>query len=32
VRLTDLDHQPGEPALPVTLNDLRRWQSRAVSL
>ena len=32
VRLTDLDHQPEEPALPVTLNDLRRWQSRAVSL
>jgi HAD superfamily hydrolase (TIGR01509 family) len=32
VRLTDLDHQLEEPALPVTLNDLRRWQSRAISL
>jgi HAD superfamily hydrolase (TIGR01509 family) len=31
VRRTDLDHQPEEPAVPATLNDLRRWQAPAVS-
>jgi HAD superfamily hydrolase (TIGR01509 family) len=30
VRLTDLDHHPGKPGQPVTLDDLRDWQSRAV--
>ena len=31
VRRTDLDHQPEEPAVRATLNDLRRWQAPAVS-
>jgi HAD superfamily hydrolase (TIGR01509 family) len=31
VRRTDLDHQPEEPAVRATLNDLRRWRARAVS-
>jgi HAD superfamily hydrolase (TIGR01509 family) len=27
MRLSDLDHHPHRPGLPVTLDDLRRWQS-----
>jgi HAD superfamily hydrolase (TIGR01509 family) len=29
MQLVDLDHHPEQPGMPVTLGDLRRWQSRA---
>jgi phosphoglycolate phosphatase-like HAD superfamily hydrolase len=30
MRLSDLDHHPQRPGVPVSLDDLRGWQSRAV--
>lgn len=31
-RLTDLDHYPEDPVRPVTLDDLRRWHARGISV